>query len=419
MRVAFYAPLKPPDSPVPSGDRRIARLLIKALELGGHEVELLSRFRAFEGGGDAVRMGRLGVIGRKLAARCIRRIEAMPAERRPQAVFTYHVYDKAPDWIGPMVAQALGIPYLISEASLNPARAEGAMAIGHKAAKAAVAAADIILELKSSDRKGVEPALKPGAAIWDLPPFIDVAALEPRPGGEGRAGDTTATFKQALARAHGLERARPWLLTVAMMRAGYKLESYRVLAKALAALGERPWQLLVAGDGTARASVEDAFRSLGPQRVRFLGLQHGESLSQLYWASDIFVWPAVNEPLGMAILEAQAAAKPVIAGNHGAVGEIVSDGVTGILVPEGDPVRFAEALESLLDDPDRARAMGLAAREKAHTNHGIAGAARILDRALAAGVEDRSDQRQGNDGMDGTRNVAGPGSHRTRKREIT
>ncbi len=199
MRVAFYAPLKPPDSPVPSGDRRIARLLIKALELGGHEVELLSRFRAFEGGGDAVRMGRLGVIGRKLAARCIRRIEAMPAERRPQAVFTYHVYDKAPDWIGPMVAQALRIPYLICEASLNPARAKGAMAIGHKAAKATVAAADIILELKSSDRKGVEPALKPGAAIWDLPPFIDVAALEPRPGGEGRAGDTTATFKQALA----------------------------------------------------------------------------------------------------------------------------------------------------------------------------------------------------------------------------
>ena len=204
-----------------------------------------------------------------------------------------------------------------------------------------------------------------------------------------------------------------------MMREGDKLESYRILAEALAALGDRPWQLLVVGDGAARASVEDAFRSLGPQRVQFLGLQQGESLSQLYWASDIFVWPAVNEALGMAILEAQAAARPVIAGNHGAVGEIVADGVTGFLVPEGDPVRFAEALKSLLDDPDRARAMGIAAWEKAHTNHGIAGAARVLDRALAAAVEDRSEYRQSHDGMDGTRNVAGPGSHRTRKREIT
>ncbi len=46
MRVTFYAPLKPPDHEVPSGDRRMARLLIQALELAGHEVEVAARLRS-------------------------------------------------------------------------------------------------------------------------------------------------------------------------------------------------------------------------------------------------------------------------------------------------------------------------------------------------------------------------------------
>ena len=110
----------------------------------------------------------------------------------------------------------------------------------------------------------------------------------------------------------------------------------------------------------------------------------------------------------------QAAARPVIAGNHGAIGEIVADGVTGLLVPERDPVRFADALKSLLDDSDRARAMGKAAREKAHRDHGIAGATRILSRALAAVGRGGSPHRQSRDGTEGTQSVAERGRHRTR-----
>ena len=383
MRVAFYAPLKPPDSPVPSGDRLIARLLIGALRRGGHEVGLLSRFRAFDAGNDAARGGRLQHIGKALAARYVRRFLAMPPGRRPQAVFTYHVYDKAPDWIGPALAGALGVPYLICEASLNPARAKGANAAGHDAARAAVAAADAVIELNPADRKGVAGALKPGAAIIGLRPFMDIAALDAGPANRGG----TAALKRLLARTQGLDAADPWLLAVAMMRDGDKLESYRVLAEALGQLRERPWRLLVAGDGEARAQVEHAFRSSGPERVRFLGQQDGEALSCLYRAADIFVWPAVNEALGMAILEAQAVGTPVIAGRHGAIGEIVSHGVTGLLVPERDPKRFAQAIAALLDDPHRASAMGRAARENARCRHDIEGAARVLDDALAGAVK--------------------------------
>jgi len=59
MRVAFYAPMKPPGHPAPSGDRRTARLLIAALEREGHRVEVASTFRSYDRTGDASRQQRL------------------------------------------------------------------------------------------------------------------------------------------------------------------------------------------------------------------------------------------------------------------------------------------------------------------------------------------------------------------------
>jgi glycosyltransferase involved in cell wall biosynthesis len=379
MRIAFYAPLKAPDSPVPSGDRRIARLLIRALEARGHDVTLLSHFRAFQGGGDAARAKRLRDIGLRLGARASRRLAARPDADRPEAMFTYHVYDKAPDWIGPQVAAALDIPYLICEASLNRARAMGALQIGHKGAKAAISAADAILQLNPADRQAVAAVLKPGAAICPLAPFLENADL-PTPVQAPSRGSARAN----LAKAWDLETKLPWLLSVAMMRPGDKLASYRILAEALARLTDRPWQLLVAGDGAARAEVEAAFRPLGGDRIRFLGLREGDALAELYAACDIFAWPAVNEALGMAILEAQAAGLPVVAGVHGAVGTIVEDGVTGLLASEGDAAAFADALAPLLAAPERAAEMGRAARTKVHHHHGIESASETLETALSA-----------------------------------
>jgi glycosyltransferase involved in cell wall biosynthesis len=374
MRIAFYAPLKPPDSPTPSGDRRIARLLVQALERAGHDVTVLSRFRSFEGGADAARARRIRDVSLRLAERYARRLGALSEDRRPEAVLTYHVYDKAPDWIGPGVARALGVPYLIAEASLNPGRAKGALAIGHEGAKAAVATADAVLELNPADRAGVATALKPGARIWPLAPFTEPSAPPPAAGPR----------REALARGLGLDPALPWILTVAMMRPGDKLASYRVLAEALGRLADRPWRLLVAGDGSARAQVEDAFRALGADRVRFLGLREGDDLAALYPAADIFAWPAVNEALGMAILEAQAHGLPAVAGAHGAIGAIIEDGVTGLLAPEGAAASFAAALARLLDAPSLAARMGEAAAARAAHRHGIGQASETIDAALRA-----------------------------------
>ena len=109
MRIAFYAPMKPPDHPVPSGDRRVGRLLIAAMERAGHQVEIANRFRSRDGEGDPHRQMRLARIGATRAERLLRLYGSRPASELPALWLTYHLYYKAPDWIGPRVAAGLGI----------------------------------------------------------------------------------------------------------------------------------------------------------------------------------------------------------------------------------------------------------------------------------------------------------------------
>ena len=100
-RIAFYAPLKAPTHPTPSGDRRMARLLIQALEAAGAEVALASDFRSYDGQGDAARQKALRAKGTAVADRLVGQYRALGDGERPTAWFTYHLYHKAPDWIGP------------------------------------------------------------------------------------------------------------------------------------------------------------------------------------------------------------------------------------------------------------------------------------------------------------------------------
>ncbi len=120
MHIAFYAPMKPPTSPIPSGDRQMARRLIAALESADHTVELAAIFASRDGTGDPVRQQRLCGLGRRLAARLAARLRARPPGSRPDAWLTYHLYYKAPDWIGPAVADAHDSPSLVAEASHAP-----------------------------------------------------------------------------------------------------------------------------------------------------------------------------------------------------------------------------------------------------------------------------------------------------------
>jgi glycosyltransferase involved in cell wall biosynthesis len=376
MRVLFYAPLKPPDHPVPSGDRRVARLVCDALARAGHDVELAARLRSLDRGGDPARQKRIAGLGRKLATRLLARIERRPRAERPRAFVTYHLYYKAPDWIGPAVAEALGIPYVVIEASIANKRAEGKWQLGHAAACRALALARAAVSINPADDEGVLPHLAAADRLHRVAPFLDAAPF-------ASAARARATHRGAIAQRFGLDPAQPWLLTVAMMRADDKLKSYRVLGAALAPLGARRWQLLVVGDGDARDAVEAALAPVAAH-VRYAGRRDESELAAIYAAADLYAWPAISEAYGMATLEAQAAGVPAVAGDEGGVGTIVAHGETGLLTPPGDADAFRSALATLLDDPARRKAMGAAALAKVARTHDIAAAATALDRVLAS-----------------------------------
>ncbi len=365
MRIAFYAPMKPPDAATPSGDRRMARLLIDALTRAGHDVSLASRLRSWSS--DPDRHAALRAAAQQEAERFLE------SGARPDLWFTYHLYYKAPDWIGPAVSAALGIPYIVAEASHAPKRAAGPWAQSHADAESAIRQAAAICTINPLDGACVLPLLDDPVRLRPLPPFLEHEPFD----------RVRAQSRAELLRTTGFDGDHPVALTVAMMRRGDKRESYRVLAAALmeARAGGGAVDLAVIGDGEARRDIERDFAPLGAY-VRFLGARQPDDMPALLAGGDLFLWPAVKEAYGMAMLEAQAAGLPVIAGESGGVSSIVEPGLTGLLTPEGDVSAFAAAIVALVDDEARRQAMGRRASAKIARDHTIGAAAARLDDIL-------------------------------------
>ena len=166
-----------------------------------------------------------------------------------------------------------------------------------------------------------------------------------------------------------------------MMREDQKLASYRLLAEALGRIDGAAFEVLIVGAGPAEPQVRAAFAGLSG-RVAFHGAAAPQEMPDLFAAADLAVWPAIKESWSMALLEAQAAGLPAVAGNSGGVSGIVEDDVTGLLTPEGDTEAFAAALRRLLD-PGLRRRMGIAASGRAEQHHSLEAASAALDAALS------------------------------------
>ena len=362
MKILFLAPLKSPDHPVPSGERTVARLFLRLLRRIGYEVEIASTLRSYTPAPSPAAWERL----RKAARIDVARILAEQAGSPVACVFTYHVYYKAPDLIGPAVAEALGVPYVIAEASRAPKRAHGPYAEGHALSEAAIARAELVFTPTRNDRAMLEALRPPGQRIVDLRPFIDLSE-----------------WPQAGARSGSPASSEPQLITVAMMRDGDKLASYHQLAQALLPLRDRPWHLTVIGEGPARDEVEAMFASFGP-RIAFVGaILERSILGRMLAGADMFVWPGVNEAFGAAYLEAQAHGLPCIAGAYGGIADVMRNGETGLLAPAGDIPALTACVSELIGNPIRRAGMSAAAAGFIAGERDLPAASAIVRQAFA------------------------------------
>lgn len=158
----------------------------------------------------------------------------------------------------------------------------------------------------------------------------------------------------------GFDREQPLLGIVARLDA---IKNHASLLRAMPCViqAHPDASLLIIGDGPLRADLERQAAELGlGGHVRFLGMR--DDVPELLVALDVVVLCSLSEGLSLTLLEESAAGSSVVATAVGGNPEIIEDGITGLLVPMGNDAALADAINRLLDDPERAHAFGQAAR---------------------------------------------------------
>jgi glycosyltransferase involved in cell wall biosynthesis len=354
MKIAFYAPLKSPAHPVPSGDRLMARQIIAASKMAGHQIEIASELRSFTPGPEAEPRKEIARLAQTEMARLIEHWQSEPA---PDLWFTYHPYYKTPDLIGPPIARRLGIPYVTAEASYSRRHDEKGWSENQSLVADAVRLAAVNLCFTERDRIGLLDAIPDGRYERFLP-FIDATPF---------------------ARSSPDPRR---LIAVAMLRKGDKFDSYTMLASALDLIRDQDWNLTIIGDGPMRAEVRSMFSTFGESRIIWRGERSTTEIAQELATAGLYVWPGCNEAYGLAYLEAQAAGLPVVAQATAGVPEVVMADKTGLLTPEGNIGAYASAIAQLLNDSSRRQAMADAAYDFVHHERSLTAASKRLETIL-------------------------------------
>ncbi len=131
---------------------------------------------------------------------------------------------------------------------------------------------------------------------------------------------------------------------------------------------------LIVGDGPERKRLEHLAKELEIEKnVVFEGMVEYDSLPAYYKACDIFVLPSDHEGWGLVLVEAMAAGKPVVTTDVGLAGEVVEDGVTGIVVPRRNERELAEAIVRLIEDGELREKIGEEAKRRVLEYHQVEG----------------------------------------------
>ncbi|MGW6544724.1 glycogen synthase [Streptomyces massasporeus] len=266
---------------------------------------------------------------------------------------------------GHLAKMLYGIPHVMTAHSLEPLRpwkAEqlgGGYALSSWAERTAIEAADAVVAVSTAMREdilGCYPALDPGR-VHVVHNGIDTALYRPDHGTD------------ALERI-GLDRSRPYVLFVGRIT---RQKGVPHLLRAVRHIDPAAQVVLCAG-APDTPEIDQEFRELFGE---LSGVRDGvfwipkmlprPEVIQLLTHAALFVCPSVYEPLGIVNLEAMACGTPVVASAVGGIPEVVDDGTTGLLVPPGDDFEagLARAMDTVLGDPQAARRMGEAGRERA------------------------------------------------------
>ena len=172
---------------------------------------------------------------------------------------------------------------------------------------------------------------------------------------------------------YGIDKARPYVIFVGRIT---RQKGVPVLLRAASGLIPEAQLVLLAGAADTPeqlAEVTELVEGLRATRSGVFWIPEmlpRRDVTQLLTHATVFAIPSVYEPLGIVNLEAMACATAVIGSRTGGIPEVVADGQTGLLVPVGEPEPLAAALNTLVSDPDRARAMGQAGRKRAVAEFG-------------------------------------------------
>ena len=126
----------------------------------------------------------------------------------------------------------------------------------------------------------------------------------------------------------------------------FLIEAVRSLRQTLPGL-----QLILVGDGPIKSELEEKCRD--HPGIHFLGWRN--DIPQILKASDIFVLPSLNEAFGQVLVEAMASGVACIGTDNGGIPDIIKNGETGLLVPPANSEKLAEAMLTLIQNPDQKR----------------------------------------------------------------
>jgi L-malate glycosyltransferase len=268
---------------------------------------------------------------------------------RREGVSIVHCHDQYSNFFSTLSARRAGVPVIIaSKRWLHwSLRYRVANAIGFRTATRVVAnSPGVARSLETDDHLDAR-------RVVVVPNFVDEAAFAPP------AESVVAEWRREL----DLSADAVIVGIVASLQA---IKDHATLIRAIGRLAPQ-WptlRLVIVGEGDLREELRSLALQLGiASVVRFAGLrpQH-PSFHHLF---DISALSSVSEGFPNSLVEAMAAARPIVATRVGGVPDAVRDGENGLLVPPRDPDAFATAIATLLRDRPRATAMGLAGARRA------------------------------------------------------